>query len=351
MTAGSGRVTQAQVARLAGVSQAVVSMVLNGSDSLRITPETRDRVQQVLRETGYTVDIMGRRLRGGTNQILGVFTYESVFPSGVADFYRPFLLGIEEEAEAQGFDLLLFTSGGRRDGRRRIYDQGTNRLRIADGSILLGRHNDPQELAQLVEEQFPFVFIGRRESPTGPISYVGADYVAATREVHDRLWALGHRRIGLLSVTEENEPTLDRRSGYEAAARKRRRPPLVFLEEDPALALRQVLDEGVTALLVESSAMADAILACAHDLGLDVPGDLSIVVLGDADPSQQPHAHAVPSTATDWSMFRIPRHEMGGHAVRVLVGLLKQPKPRQLLLPCSFHEGATTARPSTPDSR
>ncbi|WIV61623.1 LacI family DNA-binding transcriptional regulator [Amycolatopsis nalaikhensis] len=251
MTAGSGRVTQAQVARLAGVSQAVVSMVLNGSDSLRITPETRERVQQVLRTTGYTVDIMGRRLRGGSNQILGVFTYESVFPSGVADFYRPFLLGIEEEAEAQGFDLLLFTSGGRRDGRRRIYDHGTNRLRIADGSILLGRHNDPQELAQLVEEQFPFVFVGRRESPTGPISYVGADYVAATREVHERLWALGHRRIGLLSVTEENEPTLDRRAGYEAAARKHRRTPLVFLEEDPAIALRQVRDEGVTALLVE----------------------------------------------------------------------------------------------------
>jgi DNA-binding LacI/PurR family transcriptional regulator len=351
MTAGSGRVTQAQVARLAGVSQAVVSMVLNGSDSLRITPETRDRVQQVLRETGYTVDIMGRRLRGGTNQILGVFTYESVFPSGVADFYRPFLLGIEEEAEAQGFDLLLFTSGGRRDGRRRIYDQGTNRLRIADGSVLLGRHNDPQELAQLVEEQFPFVFVGRRESPTGPISYVGADYVAATRDVHERLWALGHRRIGLLSVTEENEPTLDRRSGYEAAARKRRRPPSVFVEEDPAIALRQVLDEGVTALLVESSAMADGILACAHDLGLEVPEDLSIVVLGDADPSQQPHAHAVPSTGTDWSMFRIPRHEMGAHAVRVLVGLLKNPKHRQLLLPCTFHEGATTAKPSTVHTR
>lgn len=347
MTAGSGRVTQAQVARLAGVSQAVVSMVLNGSDSLRITPETRERVQQVLRETGYTVDIMGRRLRGKSNQILGVFTYESVFPSGVADFYRPFLLGIEEEAEAQGFDLLLFTSGGRRDGRRRIYDQGTNRLRIADGSVLLGRHNDPQELAQLVEEQFPFVFVGRRESPTGPISYVGADYVAATREVHEWLWQLGHRKIGLLSVTEENEPTLDRRTGYDAAARRHRRPPLVFLADDPALALRQALDDGVTALLVESSAMADGILACAHDLGLAVPDDLSLVVLGDADPSQQPAAHAVPTTPTDWSMFRIPRHEMGAHAVRVLVELLADPKPRQLLLPCTFHEGATAAAPST----
>ena len=89
--------------------------------------------------------------------------------------------------------------------------------------------------------------------------------------------------------------------------------------------------------------MAEAILACAHDLGLDVPGDLSIVVLGDADPSQQPHAHAVPSTATDWSMFRIPRHEMGGHAVRVLVGLLKDPRApaavSALFVPRGRHHG------------
>ncbi|GAB2965859.1 LacI family transcriptional regulator [Amycolatopsis acidiphila] len=345
MTAGSGRVTQAQVARLAGVSQAVVSMVLNGSESLRITDETRERVQEVLRSTGYTVDIMGRRLRGKSNHILGVFSYESVFPSRVADFYRPFLLGIEEEAEAQGFDLLLFTSGGRRDGRRRIYDQGTNRLGIADGSVLLGRHNDPQELARLAEDRFPFVFVGRRESPAGPISYVGADYVAATRQVHEWLWGLGHRRIGLLSVTEDSEPTLDRRAGYEAAVRHRRRKPLVFLEDDPVAALREALGQDVTALLVESTAMADAVLAAAHAAGVGVPGGLSLVVLGDADPSQQPAAHAVPSTATDWSMFRIPRHEMGVHAVRALVGLLESPRPRQLLLPCAVHEGATVAPP------
>ena len=352
MSAGSGRrVTQAQVARLAGVSQAVVSMVLNGADNLRITEETRERVQQVLRSTGYTVDIMGRRLRGKSNRILGVFTYESVFPSGVADFYRPFLLGIEEEAEAQGFDLLLFTSGGRRDGRRRIFEAGTNRLRIADGSILLGRHNDPQELTRLIDERFPFVFVGRRESPGGPISYVGADYVAATREVYEWLWELGHRKIGLLSVTEEHEPTLDRRTGYQAAVRRRRKTPLVFLEQDPAPALEQALAEGVTALLVESIAMADGVLERARELGIDVPGGLSLVLLGDPDPSQQPSAHAAPSSGTDWSMFSIPRHDMGVHAVRLLVARLENSRARQLLLPCARHEGATAGPPSTVVSR
>lgn len=339
----AGRVTQAQVARIAGVSQAIVSLVLNGSDSVRVSPETRRRVEEALRSTGYTVDIMGRRLRGKTNQILGVFTYESVFPSGVADFYRPFLLGIEEEAETQGFDLLLFTSPGRRDGRRRVYEQDTNRLRIADGCVLLGRHNDPAELARLVEERFPFVFIGRRESPAGPVSYVGADYVASTKAVHDWMWRLGHRRIALLSVAEENEPTLDRRAGYLAAARKHRRPPLLIVEDDPAVALRATLDQQVTALLVESTAMADGVKAFAAGQGITVPDDLSLVVLGDSDPTQQPSAHSVPQSNTDWSMFRIPRREMGVQAVRMLIGLVGGGSPKPLLLPCEIHEGSTVA--------
>jgi DNA-binding LacI/PurR family transcriptional regulator len=339
----AGRVTQAQVARIAGVSQAIVSLVLNGSDSVRVSPETRRRVQEALRSTGYTVDIMGRRLRGKTNQILGVFTYESVFPSGVADFYRPFLLGIEEEAEAQGFDLLLFTSPGRRDGRRRVYEQDTNRLRIADGCVLLGRHNDPAELARLAEERFPFVFIGRRESPSGPVSYVGADYVASTKAVYDWMWRLGHRKIALLSVAEENEPTLDRRAGYLAAARKHRRPPLLIVEDDPAVAFRATLDQQVTALLVESTAMADGVKAFAASQGITVPDDLSLVVLGDSDPTQQPSAHSVPQSNTDWSMFRIPRREMGVRAVRMLIELVGGGSPKPLLLPCEIHEGSTVA--------
>lgn len=338
-----GRITQAQVARIAGVSQAIVSLVLNGSNSVRVSPETRERVERTLRETGYTVDIMGRRLRGKTNQILGVFTYESVFPPGVADFYRPFLLGIEEEAEAQGFDLLLFTSTGRHNGRRQVYERETNRLRIADGCVLLGRHNDPRELSRLVEERFPVVFIGRRESPAGPVSYVGADYVTSTGAVYEWMRRLGHRQIALLSVAEENEPTLDRRTGYHAAARKHRRPPVVIINDDPAAALASAVAQGVTALLVESTAMADGVKAFAEARGITVPGDLSIVVLGDSDPSQQPSAHHVPQSGTDWSMFRIPRHEMGTRAVRMLVDLVGGGSPEPVLLPCEIHEGATTA--------
>jgi DNA-binding LacI/PurR family transcriptional regulator len=157
------------------------------------------------------------------------------------------------------------------------------------------------------------------------------------------MWRLGHRKIALLSVAEENEPTLDRRAGYLAAARKHRRPPVLIVEDDPAVALRATVGQQVTALLVESTAMADGVKAFAASQGITVPDDLSLVVLGDSDPTQQPSAHSVPQSNTDWSMFRIPRREMGVQAVRMLIELVGGGSPKPLVLPCEIHEGSTVA--------
>jgi LacI family transcriptional regulator len=134
---------------------------------------------QAIRRTGYVADPIARRLAARHNRILGVFTYESVFPAGLGDFYHPFLVGIEECAERIGCDLLLFTSAPVVDGRRRIFHQD-NRLRLADGCILLGQWLDPAELARLLAEGQPLVSVGRRDDAGGPVPYVGADYPAAT---------------------------------------------------------------------------------------------------------------------------------------------------------------------------
>ncbi len=78
------------------------------------------RVVTAVDELGYVADAAARSLAGGQNYLLGVFTFESIFPLQHRDFYYPFLVGIEEEAEQLGYDLLLFTSGGSVDGVRQI---------------------------------------------------------------------------------------------------------------------------------------------------------------------------------------------------------------------------------------
>ncbi len=148
-------------------------------------------------------------------RILGVFTYEPAFPSAQADFFTPFLLGIEEEAQQQNYDLLLLTSAGVGNNRK-IFSEG-NRLRIADGCLVLGREFDRKELARLVAEDYPFVAIGRREDAGGPVPYVGGDYAAGTRALVDKAGLLGHSKLAYIGPEGPAESIADRWLGFNAA--------------------------------------------------------------------------------------------------------------------------------------
>ncbi|MFG1621336.1 LacI family DNA-binding transcriptional regulator [Kribbella sp. NPDC049227] len=331
------RLTQRDIARLAKVSQTTVSLVLNNrSDATaRIPAETRDRVLKVIRETGYQADPLARRMLKQRNQILGVFTYESVFPSASGDFYHPFLAGIEDCAEQLGLDLLLFTSAPVTSGRRQIFHEN-NRLRIADGCLLLGRQIPADELARLIAEEYPFVSVGRRDDAGGPVPYVGADYVEATRVVVEKALALGHRRIAFAGPGAGAESSADRLLGFRAAAGARA-PWLPGA--DPGALLDALLERKVTAVFVEERADAVALLATATARGVQVPADLSVIALGD---STRPAESDI-----DFTGFHVPRRAMGLQAVELLEAILSgTATERQLLLPCELTDGTTLTPPS-----
>lgn len=327
------RLTQQDIARMAGVSQATVSLVLNNRQDggVRIAPETRARVLEVIRKTGYVANPIARRLHDHRNRILGVFTYEAVFPSTRADFYQPFLEGIEEQAEEAGCDLLLFTSAKAAEGRRRIFNDDS-RIRLADGCVLLGRSVDRDDLTQLVAEAIPFVSIGRRDDAGGPVPHVGADYAAAVRDLVGRAVALGHRRFAYAGAGTGAESSADRLRGFEqaVAAHGVEGTHLPFAE------LEKVLTSGVTAVLAEEVSDGAALVLAARERGLSVPGDLSVLMLGAAT---RPAPEDVPLTG-----FRIPRREMGRRAVQALTEVLENGSTPQELLPCEFVEGSTLGR-------
>ncbi|GAB3225218.1 LacI family DNA-binding transcriptional regulator [Glycomyces halotolerans] len=338
MTGTRRRVTQRDIARISGVSQATVSLVLNNrlDAGVRIAEETRERVLRAIRETGYVADPVARRLGDHNNRIIGVFTYEPVFPSGTRDFYHPFLVGIEETAERYGCDLLLLTSAPVENGRRRVFADGS-RIRLADGCVVLGRDIDRDELTRLVAEDIPFVSVGRRDDAGGPVPYVGADYPAAVREMVARAAALGHRKLAYLGRGEGPESFADRHRGFRAGAhdtgvRSHRLPRF------DAAALDDLVADEVTAVFLEEPADAPAVSAWARGRGLDVPGDLSIVALGD--PTRPV------SFDLDVTGFTIPRRDMGRQVVEVLGALLEGVETdRQRLLACEIHQGATLAPP------
>jgi DNA-binding LacI/PurR family transcriptional regulator len=322
---------------MAGVSQTTVSLVLNGraDGEVRISPETRARVLQVIRETGYVADPAARRLAERRNRIYGVFTYEAVFPAESADFYHPFLVGIEECAEEAGCDLLLFTSAKAAQGERRRIFSAESRIRLADGCVLLGRTVDRDDLARLLAERIPFVSVGRRDDAGGPVPYVGADYPPAVRALVARAAALGHRRMAYVGAGAGAESYADRLRGFTEGVAEAGAEGLHLTDAG------ELFGSGATVAFAEELADAAAIAAEARRRGLDVPRDLSIVALG---------AQTRPvSTDIDFTGFRIPRREMGRRAVELLTGVLERGGTPQELLECEPVEGSTLA--AAPEGR
>lgn len=344
------RPTQVDIARAAGVSQATVSLVISGGQaSGQVAEHTRRAVLDAAAELGYTVNAAARSLKGGRNRMLGLYTFEPVFPVDQRDFYFPFLLGVEEATAEFGYDLLLFSSVT--SGERRIYSDGINRLKVADGCVLLGRHIDRAVLADLVHEDFPFVFVGRREVPGVQLSYVAPDYVGATRDMVRRLTGLGHRRLAYLRPADHQEPTRDREAGFREGLAEAGLPDQPIHEipdgsPDAALAalLGQWLADGVTALLVEPSEDDQAIAALervAAEAGVRIPEDLSVALLGDPAPSG-----AGTDAGRDWTRFTLPREDMGRAAVGLLLELLDADDgPRQLSVACTPVDGDSVGRP------
>ncbi|WP_127791982.1 LacI family DNA-binding transcriptional regulator [Agromyces sp. LHK192] len=340
------RITQRRIAELAGVSQATVSLVLNdkADGQARIPEETRDRVLRVLKETGYVADPAARRLAGLGNRILGVFTYEPAFPTESQDFYAPLLSGIEQTAEQLGCDLLLLTSTPVVDGRRRLLDE-RNRWRLADGCLLLGVEMDPAELSRLVEDGFPFVAVGRRDVEGAP--YVAIDYASGAAELVGRAWELGHRTFAYLHRPAQGESLLDRRSGVIDELARRSTgpapvaPTMITLSGDVAADWSEVRASGATALVLETFEDAGRLVELAEADGVDVPRDLSVIVLSEPGRGDD---------ARDYTRLSPPRTELAAAATVLLARLLDpelevEGDELRQTLDCPVVDGSTLVAP------
>ncbi|SFY20998.1 LacI family transcriptional regulator [Streptomyces atratus] len=344
----TARPRQAEVARLAGVSQATVSLVLaDKRQGPAISEETRQKVLEAARSLGYVPDPAARRLAAARNNLLGVFSFTATFPTDVQHSYYPFLVGVEREAAERGYDLVLFT-GSSTGGAGAAGPDALNRVRLADGCLFLGRHAPAQELRRLVADGFPVVHLGRRDEPEG-LHWVGADYVSAAREVVDHLAALGHRRMVLIREDDEAPASTDREQGFleglEAAGPAGGPGGAVFRSADPERdltpeRLRSWLADGVTAFVAEETdtgAAWRALRRAVAEAGIDCPREASLALLGSppADLADGPEPTG----------FDIPRTRLGAAAVRMLAALVAGEEATEPLVACTFRPGVTSGPP------
>ena len=277
------RPTQADVARVAGVSRATVSYVLNDQIDQRIpiSPETRQRVLDAIAHLGYEIDARAQALRSGATKTIGV-----LLPLYENPFFWQILLGISSEAEAYGYSILLHSARTPEQELQRIRELAEQRV---DGLILsVGLKGlSEQVMYQLRRSSRPVVEISATASE---FDYVHQGYGDGTLALMAHLMELGHRRIGFVYGVTVEAQGLDRLTAYRQALENAGLPydeTLIQhcgeLMEDGYQAASDLLNrpERPTALITINDLLGVAALRAAADLGLRVPDDVSIASFDD----------------------------------------------------------------------
>lgn len=260
------------VAERAGVSSATVSLVVNGKAEGRVSPETADRVRKVVAEMGYTVDPSARGLATGRRHCVALVA---------SDMTNPFISTIAAGvAEGLGSDyqLLLAVSGA----ERAAPDISKVLAFGVDGVLLdLPVIDEVRERAPAC----PIVALddSSAQSSTSKVFFGVQD---ATRALGEHLVELGHRHIAYL---DPGRPISTFRSRREALVKRLRQinPGGTLVQAKSTIEVegaRAAIHRhwpawrraGVTAVVVASDVQAYGVLAAFNDLGLDVPGDVSL---------------------------------------------------------------------------
>ncbi len=327
------------VAQEAGVSVSAVSAVLNSREgsSIRVSGERKEKIRRAAEKLGYVPDPAAQNLVSGISNILSVFSYEPAFPFAAESEFYEFLLGIEKEAEESGFDILLLTKksgAGPEDGDREI---SLNRLKLGDGGILIGIKRHTEILLRLMDDNFPLVFIGRRDLNGREVSMVGFDYYSIISSLVDLVWEHGHRNFLYLCYEVKEEPYQDRLSALEELAGDREGGSLQLSRQGiNKEILRRALKEGVTLFFVERKEIALQMEELCRKEGL-VPGrDISAVLLEDQ----------WFSSTLNWTCWSSERVKLGMEAVSILKGLIKgdEEGPVVRLISPEIHYGGTLLR-------
>ncbi|WP_329343641.1 LacI family transcriptional regulator [Streptomyces sp. NBC_00663] len=335
------RPTLAHVATRAGVSVALVSIVMRGAKGA--SDATRERVLKVAEEIGYRPDTRARLLRSSRSRLLGVqFGLRHPFHTDlVEDIYAA--------AEPAGYQIALSAVAPARGERQAVEALLADRC---EALILLGPQAPAARLADLAT-QVPVVSVARRLQPVPP----GVDVVRSAddkgaRQAVEYLVTLGHRAI--VHIDGGRAPgAADRRRGYRTAMHRHgladhiRVLPGGLTEEDGAQAARTLLTEPTppSAVLAFNDRCATGVLDVLLRAGVTVPDEVSVVGFDDTRLARLAH---IDLTTVAQDIPRLAELAVG----RAIARLDGQATPdRENVIPPHLVIRGTTAPPSTDRTR
>ncbi|WP_077489008.1 LacI family DNA-binding transcriptional regulator [Sinomonas mesophila] len=266
-------VTRKDVARLAGVSTAVVSYVMNGGPK-RVSPATEAKVRQAIAALGYRPNAAARALKLGSSEMLGM-----VVPDATNPFFASLARAVEVAAAERGYAMLLADSDGSLRTERRLVENLVGRR--VDGVFLCSVLFEP-DLTDLEQAEIPAVLLNHSAESPG-FNSVGVAFQDGGRLAVEHLVGHGHRRVGLVMGTNTGGDLDAREVGWRQGVRE------AGLPEGPVLRVPFTRDGGYragqdliasadrpSAVFVSSDLQAVGLLRAVHEAGLRIPEDLAI---------------------------------------------------------------------------
>jgi DNA-binding LacI/PurR family transcriptional regulator len=344
------RVTLQTIADRLGVSIATVSYAFSRPDQL--SDELRKRILQVADELGYAgPNAAARTLRRGRAGAVGLLFSETLAYAFADPYAIGFFQGLATAAEEAGVGLLILPLPRGEQRTPPVRDA------VVDAFCVVSLPDGHPALGEVLARRLPVVVVDEPYVPGHP--FVGIDEPAAGAEAARHLIELGHRRIGVAMVGLHSdgrtgwadldrqrgavfEAMRGRRAGYEKACAEAgvdwSSVPFYELGRNSRAAGREAghallgRTPRPTAILANTDVLALGIMDAAADLGLDVPGDLSVVGFSDSAAEE-----------AGLTTIRQPKQEIGATAGRLL---LEPPdKPERLLFPYELVVRSSTAPP------
>ncbi|QYR20702.1 LacI family transcriptional regulator [Paenibacillus sp. sptzw28] len=317
-----GLIRRKEVAKLAGVSEATVSRVLNGVGPVK--EDTRERVMAAARQLNYVPSALAQRFArsksGNLGVILPLLPKVNLFSTY---YFSEILSGIGITAKERGYDLLLLF---RKPEEPREYAD-LFRMQKIDGCIILGAQDVPDEraaLSELQEGQYPFCLVNQRFDGQ-PYNTVDADQRMGSYAAAKHLIGQGYERIIFLNGPSVYSNSLDRLEGYRQALSE------AGLEYDPSMvlvgnysqksgyehaeAVARLLGNGrKNAVIAANDRMAIGLLQGLKECGVYVGKDLALFGCDDSDGARL--------TDPPLSSISVPFYKIGCEAASRLLDII-----------------------------
>lgn len=335
--APSSRVTSAQVAALAGVSQSAVSRVFTPGAS--VSPKTAEKVRAAAEQLGYRPNVLARAMITGRSRIIGL-----VVAYLENQFYPVALEQLSRALQARGYHVLIFMADNDSSRTEQVFQELLDYQ--VDGIVTASVAMSNDLTTRCEAAGIPVVLFNRGQDGEGHTE-VTSDNLAGGREVAEFLLAGGHKRIAHIAGWQESSTGRDRARGFLDGLSAGGVEPLAVIDgfyrrDAAAQAARTLMQrpDRPDAIFVGNDHMAFAVLdTLRFEMGLSVPDEVSVVGYDD-----------VPMAAWgayDLTTVRQPLEEMVEATVAALLARIEgESEPRKVRLPGRLIVRRSARRPA-----